>query len=72
MKQLHLYLQVIQEIPAPHHELVVRADALHADQRAFNLAGEDVDALDDEHVVGAAHDLLHARMGCGRRRMAHR
>ena len=27
------------------------------------MRGEDVDAADDEHVVGAAHDLAHARGG---------
>ena len=42
-------------------ELVVRLDAVEAEQHALDLAREDVDAADDEHVVGAAEDARHAR-----------
>ena len=38
----------------------MRRDALHAHQHAFNLAGEHVYAADDQHVVGAPHQPLHA------------
>ena len=61
--QLHFHFQRIQVIALAHHQLVVGAHVFHAHQHAFNLAGEHVDALDDEHIVGAAHNFIHAHMG---------
>ncbi len=37
--------------------------AVHAEQGAFHQGGEDVDAPDDEHVIGSTADLLHAHEG---------
>ena len=41
-------------------DLVVGLHALDLQQHRLDLRGEDVDAADDQHVVGAAGDLLHA------------
>ena len=64
--QLDLDLEVVHVILPAHHELVVRADLvrdpLRADEHALDLRGEHVDALDDQHVVGAAHHLIHTRV----------
>jgi len=38
-------------------------DPLDADQDMLDLGREDVDAADDQHVVGTAGDLLHPHQG---------
>ena len=43
-------------------EHVVGADLRDLHDDGLDLAGEDVDAADLQHVVRAAHDLLHARV----------
>ena len=45
---------------ARQHDLIVRREAREADQHRLDLRRIDVDATDDEHVVGATLDLAHA------------
>ncbi len=60
---LHLHLERVLAVHAVEHDEVERLDALDGQQHLLDGGREDVDAADDEHVVGAAHDLAHARQG---------
>ena len=61
---VHLDVDVerVGVVDAVDDELVVRRVAV-LDEDGFDLRREDVDALDDEHVVAAAHRLGHADVG---------
>ena len=45
------------------YELVVRFASLDLEQDFLDLGRENVDPLDDQHVVGATHGLGHAHVG---------
>ena len=60
---LDLHLEGVLAVHAVEHDEVERLDALDGQQHLLDGRGEHVDAADDEHVVGAAHDLAHARDG---------
>ena len=54
-------LEVVEVLLAVDDDEVVRAHALDLEEHVLDLAGEHVDAADDEHVVGALAHLAHAR-----------
>ena len=56
----HLDFQFVHRLRAGDDQLVVRFDAFDGEQNAFDLRREEVNAADDEHVIAAAANLLHA------------
>ena len=48
---------------AEDFDLVEGGEGFRAHQDGFHLGGEDIDAADDEHVIGAPGDPVHAHMG---------
>ena len=62
VQQFDLHFKIVHIARAAHDELIMRPNVRHADEHALDLRGEDIDALDDEHVVAPAADLFHARM----------
>ena len=60
---LHLHLHVVHGALAGDDQPVVRLHLRRHEQHRLHLAGEDVHAADDEHVVGPARDPVHAGVG---------
>ena len=59
--------QVVEVAVAGDDDLVVPGQALVAQDLLLDLGREDIDAADDQHVVGAAGDLADAAEGAGGR-----
>jgi hypothetical protein len=57
---LDLDVDLVERAGAGDLDEVVRRGALDPQQRLLDLGGEDVDAADDQHVVGAPGDAAHA------------
>src|SRR5262249_13143369 len=53
--------QLVEVLRALDDELVVRRELRDRKKRALDLAREDVDAADDQHVVGSSEDARHPR-----------
>ena len=63
--ELDLHFDVVEVVLAGEDELIVRGNALHFEEQAFDLRGEDVHAADDQHVVAAArHGYGHRSRAC--------
>ena len=65
LAHFHVDVQGVGVVLAAHDDLIVGGDVAAADlqQDFLDLGREDVDAADDEHVVGAAHGLCHTDVG---------
>ena len=61
LADLDPHLDDVEVALAIDDDLVVRLDLGDAHQHLFDLAGEHVDAADDQHVVAASDGLAHAR-----------
>jgi len=57
---LELHLEFVHRAFAADDDLEVRLGLFNRKQHGFDLRREDVDAADDQHVVGAIADALHA------------
>src|SRR5574343_1586704 len=62
------HFQVVEVTIAGHDDLVIAGQALVAQDLLLDLGREDVDAADDQHVVGTAGDLADATEGARSRR----
>lgn len=60
---LHINLDFIQIPLLADGNQIVRANAVNTQQHFLNLRREDIDAADDEHIIGTAFNLGHARSG---------
>ena len=58
-RHLHLDLQAIAVVLTADHDLVVGRISL-VEQHRLDLGREDIDALDNQHIVAAAHGFGHA------------
>ena len=61
-RHLHVHVQHVAVVDARDDDLVIRRIAV-LEQHRLDLRREDVDALDDQHVVAAAHRLGHPDEG---------
>lgn len=61
--ELNLYLQCIKKILSAQDQKIMRPNLIDAEQYALNLGWEDVDALDDHHIIAAALHLFHPDVG---------
>ncbi len=60
--QLDLHRHRIHAVHGLDDDMVMGRNLLDAGEHVFDLAREDVGSADDEHVVAARADLLHARV----------
>ena len=52
-------VELIEVLFLTHDEQVLKFYFLDVGQQRFDLGREDIDAVDDQHVVGASGDLVH-------------
>ena len=59
-RRFHQHIKFIHIIRAAiHDDLIMRRDVAYLQQHCFDLRRKDVDAADDDHVVGSPDDSLH-------------